>query len=167
MYRLLFFYVFAISSVYGQDCKGIKKKTHKDVGATVYLAIPKGRTFKSPDPDELDVLIARKLISSTDTLYDLTIYRGIDIKPKKAVLKGVSLIFEDGSQIERPEQDIETIKISRQLTLKAQYQLKPEEVVQLSQKTLVKVKLIKKELSIYPKMAQSFRQKAGCLLQLL
>ncbi|GAB3279673.1 hypothetical protein GCM10027347_54570 [Larkinella harenae] len=119
-----------------QDCKGLKKKTHKDRGATVYLAIPNWRLFRSDDPNELDGLMARKLVSSTDTVYDIIIYRGLDIKPKKAELKGVSLIFEDGSQIERPDQAIETTKLSRNLTLKAQYQLKPEEVVQLSQKHL-------------------------------
>lgn len=37
----------------------------------MYVAIPKGRLLKASDPKELDVLIARKAISSADTVYEL------------------------------------------------------------------------------------------------
>jgi hypothetical protein len=165
MYKFLFFCVFVTSSIYGQDCKGIQKKINKNVGTTAYIATAKARLLKSSDPNELDLLISRKFISSTDTVYDIIIYKAVSQKPDKESLKGVSLIFEDGSQIERPEQSIEIGKLAGNLVLLTQCQLKPEEVIQLSQKTLVKVKLMTNEHNLYSKMAQSFQQNTGCLLQ--
>lgn len=167
MYKFLFFCIFVSSSIYGQDCKGIQKKINKKVGTTTYIAIAKTRLLKSSDPNELDILISRKLISRTDTVYDIIIYKAVSQKLDKERLKGVSLIFEDGSQIERLEQSIEIGKLAGNLVLLTQCQLKPEEVIQLSQKTLVKVKLMTNEHNLYSKMAQSFQQNNGCLLQSL
>lgn len=71
MYRYIVLSLFIASSAFSQDCKEIIKKTNKDTGVTMYVAIPKGRLLKASDPKELDVLIARKAISSADTVYEL------------------------------------------------------------------------------------------------
>lgn len=161
----IIFMLLLCTAGYSQQCRGIQKKVSKFDQKTEYLAYVTGPMLAVGGGTSVDVMIVGKTVMPADTIYILSLAASIAGTRELADLKGITLLFSDGSRITKENQ---TLKFSfgRYLnTVSGDMLLTAEEFEQFRTKTLTDAKLANDELTVHPKMAKSLNTQSACLMQ--
>lgn len=162
----LFYTVFGLiltTSCLAQPCKNTEKKQSKFDGTTTYTNMVPG-PLMNMNPNDVRLITVGKVVSSADTVYTLTIYKPSTSVPETS-RQGVTLLFNDNSRLDKPEEPVKVEVISLQYYMVTTLALTPKEFSELGKKTLTDVRLINSEGAVPPKLGKSLIAFANCMLQ--
>jgi hypothetical protein len=153
-----------------QDCqeliKGqlIQKIVDKQTKSIRIAGIPT-IDFMETDATDISLIIIEKNVRMDSATYTISITKGAINIPDETNLRGVSLLFDDGTAIEKRDQRVKVSAGSR-VVLTVDFVLTIDDFTMLARKKLKGVVLIKSPAEVPPKMATQINTMANCIISM-